>query len=455
MLFSRSVRAGALALLFSSLPALAHAETMREALTSAYINNPSILSALLNVKSTAENIAMAKSAKLPTIGASITGSNSYTFDGNNKLNIPTVNAGVSYQQTIFDNFKSDADIEAARAITEASRYSLQNSEQNVFLAVVQAYMGVIRDTQLVKLRQDNVSFYQAQVQSAKDRLDIGEGTKIDVSQAQARLAQGTASYQAAVASLQTSQASYERYVGHKPKNLTTTYRLGSLMPKSLEAAISEGTSSHPAILAAKAGVRAAQANSDSANAAFGPTLNFTSSIGSTVLGPSSILGPNDPSPRVSAQFSLSIPIYAGGRFGSSIRKANIEQIKSEVDALATRDQIKESVISAWSSMQNADAQIQSATTAVSSGELTLEGVVQSRDVGQSTTLDVLNAQSELTSIREGLIQANAAKVIASFALVAATGHLTAADLSLDVEVKTGEDYIAKVEDVWQELRALD
>lgn len=455
MLFSRSVRAGALALLFCSLPALAHAETMREALTSAYINNPSILSALLNVKSTAENIVLAKSAKLPTIGAQISGNDSYTFDGNNKFNIPTVSVGVSYNQTIFDNFKSDADIEAARAITEASRYSLQNSEQNVFLAVVQAYMGVIRDTQLVKLRQDNVSFYQAQVQSAKDRLQIGEGTKIDVSQAEARLAQGTASYQTAVASLQTSQASYERYVGHKPKNLTTSYRLGTLMPRSLDAAIAEGIASHPAILAAKAGVRAAQADSDSANAAFGPTLNFTSSIGSTVLGPGSLLGPNDPSPHVSAGFSLSIPIYAGGRYGANIRKANIEQIKSEVDALATRDQVKESVISAWSSMQNAEAQITSANSAVASGELSLEGVVQSRDVGQSTTLDVLNAQSELTSIREGLIQASASKVIASFALVAATGHLTAADLSLDVEVKTGEDYIAKVEDVWQELRALD
>ena len=455
MLFSRSVRAGALALIFCSWPALAHAETLREALTSAYVNNPAILSALLNVKSTAENIALAKSAKLPTIGATISGQNSYTFDGTSDLGVPTVNVGVTYNQTIFDNFQSDADIEAARAITEASRYSLQNSEQNVFLAVVQAYMDVIRDTQLIQLRQENVTFYQAQLQSAKDRLDIGEGTKIDVSQAEARLAQGTASYQAAVASLQTSQASYERYVGHKPRNLTTTYRLGTLMPKSLDAAINEAVSSHPAILAAKAGVRAAQANSDSANAAFGPTLNFTSSIGSTVLGPGSLLGPNDPSPRVSAGFSLSIPIYGGGRYGASIRKANIEQIKSEVDALATRDQIKESVISAWSSLTNANAQIASANTAVASGELSLEGVVQSRDVGQSTTLDVLNAQSELTSIREGLIQANAAKVLASFALVAATGHLTAADLSLDVEVKTGEDYIAKVEDVWQELRALD
>ena len=455
MLFSRSVRAGALALIFCSLPALAHAETLREALTSAYVNNPSILSALLNVKSTAENIALAKSAKLPNIGASISSNSSYTFDGTAQDLTPSVNVGLSYNQTIFDNFKSDADIEAARAITEASRYSLQNSEQNVFLAVVQAYMGVIRDTQLVQLRQENVKFYQAQVQSAKDRLDIGEGTKIDVSQAEARLAQGTASYQAAVASLQTSQASYERYVGHKPKNLTTSYRLGTLMPKSLDTAISEAVSFHPAILAAKAGVRAAQAGSDSANAAFGPTLSFTSSIGSTVLGPTTAFGPNDPSPRASAGFSLSIPIYGGGRYGANIRKANIEQIKSEVDALATRDQIKESVISAWSSLQNANAQIESANTAVASGELSLEGVVQSRDVGQATTLDVLNAQSELTSIREGLIQANAAKVIASFALVAATGHLTAADLSLDVEVKTGEDYIAKVEDVWQELRALD
>ena len=453
MSFSRSARAGVLALLMCSFPALAHAETMREALTSAYRNNPQLLSALLTVKSTAEGIATTKSAKLPNISASVTGNNSYTFDGKNNLTIPSVGWNVQYTQRVFDNFKSDADIEAARAYTEASRYALLNSEQTVFLAVIQAYMSVVRDTQLVQLRQENVKFYQAQVQSAKDRLDIGEGTKIDVSQAQARLAQGTASYQAAVTSLQTSRATYERYVGHAPKNLTTTYRLGTLMPASLDAAISEAVTAHPAILAAKASVRAAQAGSDSANAAFGPTLDFSSSIGGTVFAPAS--PQTTTAPRVSAGLSLSIPIYGGGRYGASIRKANIEQIKSEVDALNTRDQIKESVISAWSQLQNANAQIESANTAVASGELSLEGVVQSRDVGQATTLDVLDAQSELTQIREGLIQANAGKVIASFALVAATGHLTASDLSLDVTVQTGEDYIAKVEDVWQELRALD
>ena len=104
MLFSRSVRACALALIFCSLPALDHAETLREALTSAYVNNPSILSALLNVKSTAENIALAKSAKLPNIGASISSNSSYTFDGTAQDLTPSVNVGLSYNQTIFDNY---------------------------------------------------------------------------------------------------------------------------------------------------------------------------------------------------------------------------------------------------------------------------------------------------------------------------------------------------------------
>ena len=445
-----SVRAGALALIVSAFPALAHAETIREALTSAYQNNPTILSALLNVKATAENIALAKSAKMPGIAATATVSNSYTAGGTFTVE-PTATVGVGMSQTIFDNFKSDADIEAARAYTEASRYSLANSEQNVLLAVVQAYMGVVQNTQLVQLRQENVKFYQAQLDSANERLKIGEGTKIDVSQAEARLAQGTASYQSAIASLQTSQASYERYVGHKPRNLAPNYKLGTLMPKSLDAAISEAERSHPAILAARAAIRAAQANSDSANAAFGPTLGLTASIGSTVLSPLTGATP----PTASLSFKLTVPIYGGGAYGANIRKANINQIKSEVDALATRDQIKESLISAWSTLQNATAQIQSANTAVSAGELSLQGIVQERDVGQATTLDVLNAQSELESVREGLVQASAAKVIASFAVVAATGHLTAADLSLPVQIQTGEDYIAKVEDVWAELRALD
>ncbi len=200
---------------------------------------------------------------------------------------------------------------------------------------------------------------------------------------------------------------------------------------------------------ARAAIRVAQAGSDAASAAFGPKLNMIGSI--CAIG---CFG-ETPGASASVNFQLSIPIYAGGALGASIRRANIDQIKSEVDALSARDQIRESVISAWSSLQNSSAQIESAQSAVSSGQLVVEGTVQERDVGQKTTLDVLNAQAELTSAREGLIQARSSRMIAAFALLAASGRLSAEDLRLDVTIHSADGYIAKVEDVWQELRALD
>lgn len=450
----RAVRAGVLGVALCCVPAAAHAETLKEALASAYTNNPAIMSALLDVKSTAEGIALAKSGKLPSIGISATSGASWQA-GNpsptaEQFSVNWGQVSASYSQTLFDNYKTDAEIEQARALTELSKYTLRNQEQNVLLSVVQAYYAVIRDTQLVQLRADNLKFFEAQVASANDRLRLGEGTKIDVSQASTRQAAAIASYQAAIASLQSSQASYERWVGHKPKNLSSDYNFGKALPASIDAAIASAEERHPALLSARAGIRVAQAGADAASAAFGPKLSMIGSL--CAIG---CFGLDNPGASGSVNFSLTIPIYAGGALGASIRKANISQIKSEVDALSARDQIRESVISAWSSLQNSSAQIDSAQSAVESGQLVVDGTIQERDVGQKTTLDVLNAQAELTSAREGLIQARSSKMIAAFALLAASGRLSAEDLRLNVSVHSADGYIAKVEDVWQELRALD
>ncbi|HTN60895.1 MAG TPA: TolC family protein, partial [Devosia sp.] len=96
----------------------------------------------------------------------------------------------------------------------------------------------------------------------------------------------------------------------------------------------------------------------------------------------------------------------------------------------------------------------SAQAAVSSVQQVLNGVIQERDLGQRTTLDVLNSQAELTTAKEALIQASSSKVIAMFTLIAATGRLSASDLKLPVSIKTGDNYTSTVEDVWQELRTV-
>lgn len=448
----RIVRAGVVAAALLMSTAAVRAETLFEALTAAYVNNPNIMSALLSVKSAAEDIALRKAGKLPTI--SMTGTYSAGWGVSSTTGLTTsmgLTTGLTYQQRLFDNFRTEAQIEQARALAELSKYALRNAEQNVLLSVAQAYMGVVRDTQLVALREENVRFYEAQVNSSNERLRLGEGTRLDVSQATARQAQAVALYRSAIASLQTSQASYQRWVGRPPRNLTSGFNFNGLVPKSVEAAMSRAEELNPAILTARASIRAAQSGADAANAAFGPTLDLIGSL--CAIG---CFGSNfEPNMSGSVRLQLSVPLYSGGSLGATMRKANLQTIKSEVDALATRDQVRESVISSWSTLQNATAQIESTRAAVDAGQLVLEGIVQERDVGTRTTLEVLNAQAELTTARESLIVAQASRVIASFALVAATGKLSAEDLNLPVEIKSGDDYTAKVEDIWQELRSVD
>lgn len=454
MRFLGAMRAGALAVSLSMLPATVHAESLRAALESAYQNNPNIMSALLNVKATAENIALAKSGKLPSLGLSSSIGGSWEAPQGGDFNTASsFSTGINYSQTLFDNYKTDAEIEQARAGTEVAKYALRNAEQNVLLAVVQAYYAVIRDTQLVQLRSDNMAFFDAQVSSSEDRLRLGEGTKIDVSQSKARQAAAVALYRSAIASLQTSQASYERWVGHKPKSLTSDFNFGKSLPTSIDSAIASAEDRHPALLSARAAIRVAQAGSDAASASFGPTLNLIGAIDATTSY-SSKLGGTSSSLGGSAKLSLSIPIYSGGALSASLRKANIQQIQSEVDALSARDEIKESVISAWSTLQNASSQIESAQSAVASNQLVVDGTIQERDVGQKTTLDVLNAQADLTSSRESLITARSTKMIAAFSLLAASGKLSPEVLGLRVAMHSADGYIANVEDVWAELRAL-
>lgn len=454
MISSTGLRVGATALALIFCVSGVHAESLKAALTAAYAHNPAITSALYGVKSASENIALRKSALRPTVGASVGISDTFGIAGSTFGNAQNAQAGLSYNQTLFDNHKTDANVEQARALVQVANQTLRSTEANVLLNAVEAYMNVILNTQLVQLRSDSVQFYQSQVKAAQDRQNIGEGTKIDVAQAQAAYASAVASQKAAVAALQTAKASYKQWVGHNPSNLSPDFNFGRLIPPTPEQAMALADRYNPSILAARAGIRAAQAGADAAVAAFGPTIGVSGTVGPSFSGPAA-------SPAQAFQLggkvslSLTVPIYGGGALGAAQRQANVGAIKSGLDAQVAAAQVDQQVVAAWSALQNATAQIESARSAVSAGDLALSGVVQERDVGQKTTLDVLNAESTLTNSKEALVAASANKVIAAFSLVAATGRMSPKDLGLAVGPKSAQGYTQKVEDTWEDLHALE
>jgi outer membrane protein len=101
------------------------------------------------------------------------------------------------------------------------------------------------------------------------------------------------------------------------------------------------------------------------------------------------------------------------------------------------------------------AQIQAAQAQVAAAEIALNGVREEARVGQRTTLDVLNAQQELVNARVTLVTAQRDRVVSSYTLLSATGHLTPQVLRLPVQIYDPRIHYHQVRDAWIGVRTPD
>lgn len=450
MKFSQVLGVSVIALF--GLASAAHGQSLTSALAYAYENNPEIASSFLSVRAARQGIIAAEGARLPTIGAegSLGATSTWVSGGQSWSTSDSV--GIGYNQTLFDNNATSAAISGAEARYDAAVYGARNTEQNVLLSVIQAYVNVVANRRIVEIRQESVGFVEAQVGSARDRLELGEGTQLEVSQAEASLAQATAAYQAAVNNLRNAEANYQRWVGRAPGSLSGGYSYASLIPGSLDAALARANTDHPALLASAAQLRAAQYGYEETLASFGPNLSVTGQVGAGGFTSGTV------ATQASVSLRLSVPIYTPTR-DPSVEQANIGQIQTQLEGFATRDQIVEAVRQGWAGIQAATAQIEAATAAVAASRLALQATIDQNELGQATTLDVLDARASVASVEETLISAQSQRTIAAYSLVAAMGTLSAQHLGLPVQPRTVEgDVVVPVTapaapaDAWGDLR---
>ena len=450
MKFNRILSASVIALL--GMVSSAQAESLTSAMAYAYENNPQIASSFLSVRAARQGIIAAEGARLPTIGAegSIGATSTWVSGGQSWSSSDSI--GIGYSQTLFDNNATSAAISGAEAQYDAAVYGAKNTEQNVLLSVIQAYVNVVTNRRIVDIRQESVGFVGAQVGSARDRLELGEGTQLEVSQAEASLAQSTAAYQAAINNLRNSEANYQRWVGRQPGSLSGGYSYSSLIPGSLDAALARANTGHPALLASAAQLRAAQYGYEETLASFGPNLSVTGQVGAGGWTGGTV------ATDASISLRLSVPIFVPTR-DPSVEQANIGQIQSQLEGFATRDQIVEAVRQGWAGIQAATAQIEAATAAVAASRLALQATVDQNELGQATTLDVLDARASVASVEETLISAQSQRTIAAYSLIAAMGTLSAQQLGLPVQQRNVEGAVivpaaapAAPVDAWGNLR---
>jgi outer membrane protein len=439
----------------------ARAESLVSALARAYAGNPDLNQSRAAVRARDEETPKALAGMRPkaNIQASVgpqyanlrfpagrnavTGQRDYTLE--EYTGWPR-GATLNLSQNIFDGNRTENSVKQSQSNVFAARASMRLTEQAILQTGATAYMNVLRDTAVMNLRKNNISVLEQQLKQTRDRFQVGEVTRTDVAQAEASLAQAKTDLYAAQAQLKTSVATYRQIIGVDPNRLEPGRSIETLLPRSLNDAISVAISDHPGVVSALHQVDAAALAVKVAESALSPTLSVNAQVSNQY---DSFLGiPGTRQFTAAASGQLNIPLYQGGAEYASIRQAKEQLGQARLNADLQRDSVRASVVSSYGQLETAKASIISGQAAVKAAETALAGVREEAKVGQRTTLDVLNAQQALLNARVNLVLSQRDRVVASYSALGAIGHLSAEELDLNVALYNPAIHYEQVKTKW-------
>jgi outer membrane protein len=417
----------ATALVGVTAPSGARAETLADALVSAYRNSNLLEQNRALLRASDEDVVQAQARLLPVIDFVTQFQATIAGAANLSLNL-----GVSL--TLIDFGRGQLAVAASREQILALRASLIGVEQEVLLNTVTAYLNLNSTIETVTLRRNNVALIQEQLRAARARFELGDSTRTDVAIAEARLAAAQSALAAAEGDVAVARETFAFRVGRRPGRLSAPPALPRL-PATLEAALAEARANHPAILQVQHRVSAADIAAQIARTerlgTVSGSLSVTSQTGRTGAD-------------ASASIRYSVPLYTGGAIPSRERQA-VAQAEAQRAALnQTVALVLQSVGSSWAQLSVARSRLEASALQIEAAQAAYDAVSAEAEFGTRTTLDVLNAEQELLDARSARIIAAASVQNAAYVLLESMGRLTVQSLNLGIPVYDVEAYGASL-----------
>jgi outer membrane protein len=418
--------------IMSPLPTLS--QTLPEAVTLALRTNPGLeaqrasLNALgqRRVQATAQRRVQISGETTLGYAGSWSRSRGLTGAVGNAAFGETVPAtiGVVAAQPIWLAGRVEAALSQADAQIAQADARLTGAEIGVMRDVVFAYADLRRDLDGVAIRRQNNATLARQLEAARVRFEVGDITKTDVAQVEARFAGSKTALAAAEARVDASLSAIERLIGQMPSDVRPSFVMAQV-PASLEQAQVLARANSPDVIAARLGEAIAKAGARVIEAENRPRATLQASAGGALdQGFEGNRGGN-----VGVTARLSVPLFTGGLATSRVSEALGNANAARLSAVDVERQVVERVSNAWRQAGVARQAVASTTEQVNAARIAYEGAELEQSVGLRTTLDVLIQQQELLEAELARAGADRDLQVATTGLVAATGLLSPASFA--------------------------
>ncbi len=309
---------------------------------------------------------------------------------------------------------------------QLAEVQLTADEQQLMQRVAQSYFDTLlaADT-LATLKSQQTAVAEA-LASAKERFKEGDVAIIDTHETQARYDMLTSQVLEAESNLQLARAALADMTGNQDAALAQLPRKADLqryVGGDLQSWLGRAQSNHPLVQAQQLQQDIAQAESDKFQTRYSPVLNLVAQAGGERLQGLSGNDADLTNRQLSLGVQLTIPLYSGGMRGAKYQEAIALEDKARNQTEFARQQAARDARSAWMAVTVGQGQVKALEQAERSAEIKLDSTRLGRDVGDRTTLDVLNSEQELYNARLALYRSRYQVLLALLNLSAAAGEL--------------------------------
>ena len=405
--------------------------------------NPSTQSTWEQARASAADWASSRGAYYPTLSGDASG---YGMGGDSSSGYyGTVSLSLSY--LLFDFGGRAATVESARQALMAANWNHNQSIQDILRNVPQAYYTYIGNQAQVRASESDLEEALTSLKSTEQRKKAGVSTIADVLQARSRVDQVRLDLVSNRGAVKISRGNLATAIGW-PANADFDVSEGpedlpvNTIAQNTRTLIALALRDRPDLSASRAAVRQSEAELKKAEAALWPKLVATGNAGWSGLDGSLSdsdyfdSGGNISSSGTSfyAGLSLEIPLFEGFSLRNNIRAAEARLKATRADLRQKEESVISDVWTAFYNMQTAAQQVESSETLLTSSKESFQVSLARYRAGVADIVELLNAQSTLTSARTQRVQAQTDLFISYAELLHAIGAQLPGDGLKDMNV---------------------
>ncbi len=409
---------------FFLISAVVRADSLPDIIEHTLKTNPEIFISLNRNKALKEQVIIEKSGFLPKIdlygGLELNRKNSdYRANGGSDTSFST---GVLLKQKLFSGFETTNRVESSEQASLSQMFRIKAISEEVIIKVVQSYIKVLTNEQLVKLSKENLEIHRSIYNQLLEKAKSGLIRSSDLNQIKSRKSRSEANLVASMNALSNAKAEFFLVANKKPENLQLPRFDKSLMPSSFDKAMSISSKNNTELAAIDAEIKSLEYMYKAKKAHKLPSLDFTIKQDFTSAS-NDIVMLDGNSDELSMKLNMNYNLYSGGSGNANERKAGWTLDEKIANKDFTLRKITRDLKISWESYVHANRKLKHLKQHIDESKNVVNAYRDQFQLGKRSLLDLLDTENELFLAKRDFIASIEDNMLSRFYILKEMGQL--------------------------------